>query len=276
MSDPPEQAEPAQERAAILADIFELLRDHFALAAWGRVLIEVARHPDGDLRVADVQVEEILGDEGVIERTFGSPAAAQLASVLGKAVEALAALEGVDVEAVHGGTFVRADEGDVPVRVDFMPGLVSAPSPAFAAERAELVAALRARSAELAERFGVGAGAAVLADLERGSVEIQRGGAAVARGSHALLGSFSRPHRSWVWAASNPTVPAHARRRCREALDAMPARSAWEISTPGFASDEATAWALAGWVARQQGWDAVRVEVEDGFLVLGVEGLSAT
>ncbi len=141
------------DAASILADVFELLREHFALEAWGRLQIEIARHPDGDLRVADVQVEGIIGDEAVIERTFGSPAAAQLANVLGKAIEALAALEGVDVEATHGGTFIRVDDAaGAPVAVTFLPGLVTAPSPAFASQRAAVVAELQG-----ARRRAVGA-----------------------------------------------------------------------------------------------------------------------
>ena len=259
------------DAASILADVFELLREHFALEAWGRLQIEIARHPDGDLRVADVQVEGIIGDEAVIERTFGSPAAAQLANVLGKAIEALAALEGVDVEATHGGTFIRVDDAaGAPVAVTFLPGLVTAPSPAFASQRAAVVAELKARAVELSERFGVGRDAAVAADVEAGRCEIQRGGQTVASSALTLIGSFSRPHRSWVWAAHNPTLPAAARRSCSQALDAMPDRSAWEVSTPGFATDEPTAWALAGWVARTRGWIALRLEVDDGFIVVGL------
>ncbi|NUP04938.1 MAG: hypothetical protein HOW73_02640 [Polyangiaceae bacterium] len=263
------------EEASILADVSALLREHFALAAWGRVLVELVRDPRGELQVADVQVEEIMGDEREVDRAFGSPDARALAPVLGKAIEALCALEGIEVDAVHGGTFVRADRrGDAP-SVAFLPGLVNVPSAAFDGRRDEVLGKLRQVSGALHERFGVDDDGEVVPDMTTGTYEIRRGGAVVARGRQTVLGSFSAPHRSWVWGAHNPTLSNDARKLTRDALDAMPDRSAWEIATHGFATDEPTAWALAGWVALERGWTAVRLDVEDGFLVLGlIDGVS--
>lgn len=259
---------------SILADVSEMLREHFALAEWGRLVVELVRDDAGELRVSDVNVEDVFGDEAAVDRAFGSPDAGAIAAVLGKAIEALCALDDLDVDVVHGGTFVRADEGDAP-SVVFLPGLVSSPSRAFDQRREAITHRVRQAIADLRERYGVGAGAEVSSDTLSGSLEITRAGAVVARGSHIVLGSFSRPHRYWVWGGHNPSLASEPRRRAKDVLDAMRERSAWEISTAGFATDEATAWALAGWIVEERDLVApVRIDTDEGFVVLGIVELS--
>ncbi len=51
------------ERASILDDVAAIFQEVFAFDAWGRMLVSLARDGQGELRVADVDVEEVV-DEG--------------------------------------------------------------------------------------------------------------------------------------------------------------------------------------------------------------------
>jgi len=266
----PQAGEGAALSHEILADIADLLQTYFALEHWGRLLVETAVDESGAVRLRDVQVEEIVGDEELVERAFASAEARALAPAVAKAVEALASLEQADLRAVGGGTFVRHEGAGLV----FLPGLVSAPSREFDRSLDDVTLFLRQTSADLRARFGVGTDAELRADMQSGALDILRSGQLVASGMQVVLGSFSRPNRSWVWGAHNPSLDQEARARAALVLDRMPERQAWEISTPGFATDEPGAWALAGWVARAEGLQGVgRIEVPEGFVALGLSDL---
>jgi hypothetical protein len=59
-------------------------------------------------------------------------------------------------------------------------------------------------------------------------------------------------------------------------VDAIPDRDMWELSTPAFATDETTAWALAALVCDRAGGDGVYCASEEeglAFVLLrGVRG----
>lgn len=259
----------------ILDDVAGILRAYFALEHWGRLLVETAVDGAGAVQLCDVQVEEIIGDESLVERAFASREARALAPAVARAVEALAALHQVELKDVGGGTFIRTDGAHG--ELVFLPGLVSAPSRVFDAALDEIAAFLERTAAELQTGFGIDAGAELRADMFAGTLEVFRGDELVTTGRQVVIGSFSRPNRSWVWGAHNPSLDPQARARSRQMLDRMPERKAWELSTPGFATDEPGAWALAGWLARAEGLQGVgRVHVPEGFVALGLSDLRRT
>jgi hypothetical protein len=260
-----EPDERSDQRAGILSELGPLLRDAFALDAWGRLLVFVERKPDGSLRVCDLQVEEIL-DERLVETAFEGLAARTALPALASAVEALTLLDDLELADLGGGTFVRLDEG-----VAWIAGCVRTPSPSFDARRDGSVSTIRAKNVELLDRFEIGGAAVIEADMLLGTARAVVGGVNRATCSQVVLGSFSRRMRSWVWGAHNPTLTDPARRRSAGALDQMRDRSMWEISTPGFVTDEATAWALAALVADEVQLSGVaRVETKEGFVLLGL------
>lgn len=253
------------DQDAILTDLQALLRAHFALEHWGRIVVELASTERGSV-VADIQVEDLYGDEAAVERAFNSAEARQLAPALARAIDALLMMQDLELDAVKGGTFLRTEDEELV----FLPGLVGAPSRAFEAQRDAVSAWQRqfsdAQRAELGPRWE----AEIVSDNESGIAAVRRDGAILRRGSHIILGSFSRPHRSWVWGATNPTLPAAARKASQALLDAMTDRSAWEVSTPGFATDEPTALLLAAWIAKNAGLLGVsKIETAEGFVALG-------
>jgi hypothetical protein len=266
-------SEPEVTRGEILAELAVVFEEELALASWGRLLVEVARDPTGALRVADVVVEEIVGDEAEVERCFESRAAGQVMQGMPVILEALFALEAdARLDRLGGGTFVRVD-ADGQRTLAFLPGLVRAPSVAF--DRAREAVLLAAAERDLTARYGL-AGAKVETDMETGDLAFVRDGATIARGDQIVLGSFERSARSWVWAAHNPSLVEGARQRSAALLDAMPDRSAWEVATPGLVTDEPTSWALAWWVALQNDLEGVvRVSTREGYVALGVRRLVA-
>jgi hypothetical protein len=261
-------------RDEILAELATVFEEELALGSWGRLLVEVARNPAGALRVADVVVEEIVGDEAEVERCFESRAAGEVMQGMPVVLEALFALEAdAELDRLGGGTFVRVDT-DGRHAIAFLPGLVRAPSVAFDRARDDVLRTAAER--DLTEKYGL-ARTKVETDMESGELAFLRDGETVARGEQVVLGSFEKRARSWVWAAHNPSLVERARERARALLDAMPDRSAWEISTPGLVTDEATSWALAWWVALQSGLEGVvRVSTRDGYVALGVSRLVPT
>jgi hypothetical protein len=261
-------------RAEILTELALLLRAALALDDWGRLQIELVDDPRRGLVVSDVVVEEIVGDEARVDAAFNAPDAGAMMPTLARAIEALAALDGLDAAELGGGTFVRVDEAP---GLAFLPGRVRAPSRALDQRREPLLAALRAKELALKERAGVHAGAALGLDLEGQAITIREEGVVRSRGAVVVLGSFSWQRRSWAWAAHNPSAPEGARARSKQALDAVRDRSLWEIATPGFQTDEAGAWLLAALLVEENALDgAVRVELGDeGFLLVGLRDLVA-
>ncbi len=253
-------------RAEILADLGALLREQLAADDWGRVAVEVVRGAGGEPLVAGIDVEEIVGDEARVDEAFGGESARLVVSILAKATEALCALEGVALEDVRGGTFVHHGEGFA-----WLPGLVRAPSRALDAERDVLVAALRAKNDALRARF---ASDAVEIDVEARRLTWRHEGRVAATARATLLGTFAHAPRTWAWAWSHPSL-ADAMKRASAALtDAIEDRSVWEISTPVFATDEPTAWAIAALVCDRARGDGVqRLSQEDGALYVLVRDI---
>jgi hypothetical protein len=249
----------AAMRADILRDVGELLRDELAGAEWGRVLVEVTSGQGGEVVVAGMDVEEIVGDEARVDAAFARPSR-ELLAAFAKATEALCAIEGVAVDDVRGGTFVRIDDR----AYAFLPGLVHVPSVRFDGERDALVARLEEKNARLRERFPSDH---VEVDVDGGSIAWVVQGRRTASARATAIGTFVRASRTWAWAWSHPSLPDPARRASAALTDAIEERDMWEIATPVFATDEATAWALAALVCDRAGGDGVqRIAREDGAL----------
>lgn len=254
----------------ILSEMEGLFRAAFALDAWGRVLFYLVKdEASGALAIADVQVEEIM-NEAAVERAFGGPDVRAAIPAVVAAISALSMLAGVDAAEVGGGTFVRA--GD---RLAFLPGTVRTPSRAFDAGRDDAEGAMSAANRALADKLGVADLARAEIDPNEGRFAMSLDGGKRAEGRAVVLGSFARPRRWWVWGAHNPTLEAAARRSSAELLDHVADRSLWEISTPGFQTDEATAWALAAYVALDRKLEGlVQLTSAEGIVAVGLDGVS--
>ncbi len=263
--------ERAEARAGILEELRGLFAAAFAWETWGRLLVHVDVVEDGRPVVVDVAVEDIVGDEARLAAAFEGPEVRASLPAVARAVEALVAIDALELEALGGGTFVRTSDD----QVAFLPGLVRSPSATFDRSRDEVVARGRARDASLAARFGLGADAR-LVPSPGGRARVRREDRDVAVGEAVVLGTFSRPRRSFVWAATNPSLPEDERRACSALLDAMPQRDSWEIATFGFATDEPTAAALCAWVCDTLGGDGVvRVDGDGGPIFVLVRALRA-
>lgn len=245
--------EARRMRREILDDVGALLDEHLAGGEWGRLLVEVVRGPGGQPVVAGIDVEEIIGDEARVDATFGGEGMRAVLPVLAKAAEALCGLDDVELEDVRGGTFVRRAEGGFV----WLPALVHTPSAPFDQERDALVARLRKKNEALGVPFGAPVRGKLDVDLARGVVVLDGPGASRLRARAALLGTFAPAARTWGWGSSNPHLPEGVRRASAALTDGILDRSMWEISTPVFATDEATAWALAALVCDRTGGDAV-------------------
>ncbi len=240
-------------RREILGDVGAILRDELAADSWGRLLVEVAPGPGGGLAVANIDVEELLGDEARVDALFGGPAARALLPMLAKAVEALCALDDLELEDVRGGTFVRLDAGGFA----WLPALVHAPSVTFDRERDVLLAKLRAKNDRLSERFGFPKGGRVSIDLLRDRLVFVRSEGLEVRAAATAIGTFAPATRTWGWAGSNPHAPEAVRKRSAALIDSITEREMWEISTPAFPTDEPTAWGLAALVCDRAKGDGV-------------------
>lgn len=267
-----EARDRAEARAGILDELTGLFEAAFAWDTWGRLLVHVTVTDGGDVVVADVAVEDIVGDEARLAAAFEGPDVRGALPALARAVETLVAIEDLDLEALGGGTFVRTVEG----RAAFLPGLVRSPSAAFDRERDQAVASARARERALGDRFGLGQDGRVVPS-KGGRARIERGGGTVAEIDQAIvLGTFSRPRRHFVWGAANPSLGEADRKACQALLDAMPQRESWEIATFGFATDEPTAAALCAWVCDTLGGDGVaRIEGDGGPIFVLLRGVRA-
>lgn len=256
-------AEKVQMRREILADVGELLQGQLAAEEWGRVLVEVGRDDAGEPFVEGMDVEDIVGDEGRIDAVFGDEAVRPLLPVLAKATEALCELEGVELDAVRGGTFLRQRAGGF----GWLPGLVHLPSVAFEAEWDALVAKLDAKNAALEERFAIGHHDRYDVDVEKESIVFSSGGQARVVARATLIATFSRLSRTFGWGGSNRHLPEAVRRVSAGLVDSILERDMWELSTPLFAADEGTAWALAALVCDRAGGEGVYRSPYEGGLV---------
>jgi hypothetical protein len=263
-----DDSEAQRMRREILGDVGAILTDHFAAREWGRVLVEVVWGADGSPAVANIDVEEIVGDEGRVDAVFASPDVRALLPALARAAEALCGLDGVSLEDVSGGTFVRRPGGEFA----WLSGLVHTPSARFDRERDDLVAKLRARNAELTECFGSLGAPGTAIDLARGTITFAHPGRPPETAPASLVGTFAPATRTWGWGGSNPHVPEVVRRASARIADSIPERDMWEISTPSFATDEATAWAIAALVCDRAGGRGVYCAREPDGLVFVLVG----
>jgi hypothetical protein len=248
-------------RADILSDVGALLHEELAAEAWGRILVEVVRGPDGSPQVAGIDVEEVLGDDSRVD-VFDGDRARGLLPVLAKAVEALCALDGVELEDVAGGTFVRRPDG----AFAWLASLVHAPSARFDRERDAVLERMAAKNRTLADRFGFPEGGQMAIDLQRETLDFAGPGGKLS-GRATLIGTFAPAGRSWGWGGTNPHLPEDIRRSSSALVDAVLDRDAWELSTPAFATDLGTAWALAAFVCDHDRGDGVVAMPEGGGLV---------
>jgi hypothetical protein len=248
-----DETEARAMRREILADIGPILRDELAAAEWGRVLIEVVRGPDGAPVVAGMDVEELFGDEARVDEAFGGERVRGVLPVLAKAVEALCALDELDLEDVRGGTFVRMP-GE---RFGWLPALVRAPSVRLDGERDDLVERLRAKNDAFHERFGRPPDDRLGVDLASQAIAWSVEGKAPLGARATLIGTFAPRARTWGWGGTNPHAPEGVRRASAQLVDSIEERDVWELSTPVFATDELTAWAIAAFVCDRMKGDAV-------------------
>jgi hypothetical protein len=252
-------AEAERMRREILTEIGPLLHDSLVAEAWGRALVEVVRAPSGEPVVAGIDVEEIVGDEAQVDAAFGGSAVQALLPILAKATEALCALEGLELDDVRGGTFVRLEGGFA-----WLPGLVRTPSLQLDRERDRLVVRMREKNDALRARF---AADHVELDVETLRLQWTALGRPIGSALATPLGTFAQAPRTWAWAWSNPSLATSVQRASAAITDALAERDLWEISTPTFATDEATAWALAAFLCDRTAAEGVqRMAREDGAL----------
>jgi hypothetical protein len=247
-----DDAEKVRMRSEILDEVGQLLREQLAADEWGRILVEVVRD-GGEPVVAGIDVEDIVGDEARVDAVFADEAARPLLPLLAKATEALCALEEVDLDDVRGGTFLRRRTGGFV----WLPGLVRLPSASLEEEWDALKARLEAQNAALNTRFTLGSHDRYDVDLENESLVFSTGGRPSVRARGTLIATFSQSSRVWAWGGYNKNLPASVREAAAALADAIPERDIWEVSTPLFPTDQATAWVLAALVCDRCGGEGV-------------------
>ena len=248
-----DDADNVRLRREILEDVGGIFAEHHAAQAWGRVLVEVVSRDDGEPQVAGIEVEDIVGDEALVDEVFAPERVADLLPVLAKATQALCAIEDVELERVRGGTFIRQRAGGFA----WLPGLVHLPSPAFEAVWDEAEQRLRARQGALEDRFGLGLFEQYDIDIASERIVFSSGGERGVEGRATLIGSYSLGSRTWAWGGSNTNLPESVRRASAALVDGIAERDMWELSTPIFPVDEGTAWGLAALVCDRAGGEGV-------------------
>jgi hypothetical protein len=267
-----DDAEKARMRSEILDEVGQVLRDQLAADEWGRVLVEVVIDR-GEPVVAGIDVEDIVGDEARIDAAFADEAARPLLPLLAKATEALCALEGLELDDVRGGTFLRRRAGGF----GWLPGLVRLPSATLEQEWDALKAKLDAKNAALNQRFALDDHERYDVDLEGQTLVFSRGGGPRVVAHAVLIATFSLPSRAWAWGGYNKNLPASVREASAALADAVPERDIWEVSTPLFPTDEATAWILAALVCDRLGGEGVYcTPTENGRAFLLLRDVRAT
>lgn len=257
-----ESTDNERMRREIIDEVGALLREHLAAHAWARLLVEVVVAPEGEPLVAEMDVEGILGDEAPVDAAFADEAIVRpLLPVLAKATEALCNIENVEIDDVRGGTFLRqSDDG-----FEWLPGLVHMPSPALVAAWDAAETRLRDLQAGLESRFGLRSVEGVDVDVEHERIVFTAPGRAPVGARATLIGSYSRASRTWAWGAQNHRLPAPVRAASAALVDAIEDRAIGELSSPIFATDLATAYALCAIVCGAAGGEGVhRVDGGDG------------
>jgi hypothetical protein len=255
-----DDAERSRIRREILDEVGALLREQLAADEWGRVLVEVVL--DGaEPIVAGIDVEDIVGDEARVDAAFGDESARALLPVLAKATEALCGLEDVELDDVRGGTFIRQRAGGFA----WLPGLVHQPSGGLEAEWDALSAKLEAKNVALEARFGLGDHDRYDVDLEKQTLVFSKEGKPRVVARAVLIATFSDSSRAWAWGGYNKNLPVSVREASAALADAVPERDIWEVSTPLFPTDAATAWVLAALVCDRAGAEGMyRTPTEGG------------
>jgi hypothetical protein len=266
-----EEGADERMRREILDEMGALLRDHLEAEQWGRVLVAVVRRDDGEPTVADIDVEDIVGDEARIDAAFDMQNIGPLLPVLAKAAEALCGLAGVELDDVGGGTFLR-QAGDGESHFEWLPGLVHAPSAAFERARDAAVAKLREKRRALEERFGLETHDRYDVDVEQETLTFATGGRARVLARATLIGTYAVASRAWAWGGASRYVPERARAASAALVDGIlqpELRAMWELSTPAFAVDEQTAWTMAAIVCEAVGGEGVyATRTEQGVVFL--------
>jgi hypothetical protein len=267
-----QDAEARAMRREILDEVGVLLRDHLAAEEWGRALVEAIRGDDGEPIVAGIDVEDIVGDEARIDAVFADEAMRPLLPVIAKATEALCELAGVELDDVGGGTFLRRADGSF----EWLPGRVHAPSQSFERAWDEVVARLDAKQRALEERLHLSRHQRVEVDVERERIVFASPASGAAApsvpsvlGRATPIGTYSLASRAWGWGGYNENLPERVRRASAALVDEILERDMWELSTPAFAVDDATAWALAALVCdRAAGESVYRSRTDGGYVFL--------
>ena len=138
------------------------------------------------------------------------------------------------------------------------PALVRAPSARLDGERDELVAKLRAKNDAFHERFGRPARRSPRRrPRQREGRLVRRGEGAARRRARRSSGRSRRARARGAGAAPTRTPPSRCGARRPLLVDSIEERDLWELSTPVFATDELTAWAVAAFVCDRVKGDAV-------------------
>jgi hypothetical protein len=250
-------------RREILDDVGALLTEHLSAQDWGRVLVEVVVGKDGEPLVAEMEVEDLVGEEARVDAAFGDETLRPLLPVIAKAVQALCGLEGVELDDVRGGTFLRRVAGGF----EWLPGLVHLPSAGLESAWDVVTARAQALRQAMIARYELPANASFEVDLERERILFSSGEIARAEGRATLIGTFSLAGRTWAWGGPNVNLSAAMRASSAAIVDAIVERDLWELSTPAFALDQGTAWALSAFVCDRAGGEGVHCYENQGGLV---------
>ena len=206
--------------------------------------------------MSGIDVEEVIGDERRVDEVFGGEGARAVLPVLAKAVEALCALDKVDMADVRGGTFVRLEDA----RFAWLPGLVHAPSPRFDRERDSLLAKLRAKNDTLATRYGFPTDGRLESTSDGDVALVRAPRPEVARAT--LIGTFAPPSSVGL-GRLNPHVPDPVRRSSATLVDQILDRDVGAADA-GIRQRRPTAWTLAALVCDRAGGDGIFCGPERG------------
>jgi hypothetical protein len=149
----------------------------------------------------------------------------------------------------------------------WLPGLVHLPSGALEAKWDEVVARLDEKNVELERRFGIGGHDRYDVDVEKETIIFSSGGQPRVVARATLVATFSHASRTLAWGGGNRNLPESVRKAAAALVDSILERDMWELSTPLFASDEPTAWALCALVCEHAGAAGVYRSPSEGGVV---------